>query len=45
MIVVVGRVRTDADRRAELIRLGQQVAQSSRAEAGCLRCKDPEMTR
>ena len=36
MIVVVGRVRTDADRRAELIRLGQQVAQASRAEAGCL---------
>jgi quinol monooxygenase YgiN len=36
MIVVVGRVRTDTDRRAELIRLGQQVAQASRAEAGCL---------
>ncbi len=36
MIVVVGRVRTDGDRRAELIRLGQQVAQASRAEAGCL---------
>jgi len=36
MIVVVGRVRTDADRRAELIRLGQQVAQASRAEDGCL---------
>lgn len=36
MIVVVGRVRTDADRREELIRLGQQVAQASRAEVGCL---------
>ncbi len=36
MIVVVGRVRTDADRRGELIHLGQQVAQASRAEAGCL---------
>jgi quinol monooxygenase YgiN len=36
MIVVVGRVRTDAGRRAELVRIGQAVAQASRAEAGCL---------
>lgn len=36
MIVVVGRVRTDADKRAELVRIGQAVAAASRAEAGCL---------
>jgi quinol monooxygenase YgiN len=36
MIVVVGRVRTDADNRAELVRVGQAVATASRAEAGCL---------
>jgi quinol monooxygenase YgiN len=36
MIVVVGRVRTDADKREALIRIGQRVAQASRAEAGCI---------
>jgi quinol monooxygenase YgiN len=36
MIVVVGRVRTDAGRREELIRIGQAVAAASREEAGCL---------
>ena len=36
MIVVVGRVRTDADKRAELVRIGQAVAAASRAEAGCI---------
>lgn len=36
MIVVVGRVQTDAARRDELIELAQEVAQASRAEAGCL---------
>jgi quinol monooxygenase YgiN len=36
MIVVVGRVRTEADRRGELVRIGQAVAQASRAEAGCI---------
>jgi quinol monooxygenase YgiN len=36
MIVVVGRVRTDADKRAELVRIGQAVAGASRAEAGCI---------
>jgi quinol monooxygenase YgiN len=36
MIVVVGRVRTDAHKRAELIRIGQTVAAASRAESGCL---------
>ena len=36
MIVVVGRVRTDAERRAELIRIGQALARSSRDEVGCL---------
>jgi quinol monooxygenase YgiN len=36
MIVVVGRVRTDAERREEMIRIGQTVAAASREEAGCL---------
>jgi quinol monooxygenase YgiN len=36
MIVVVARVRTDAERREEMIRLGQTVAAASREEAGCL---------
>ena len=36
MIVVVGRVRTDADRREALVRVGQAVAAASRAEEGCI---------
>jgi quinol monooxygenase YgiN len=36
MIVVVARVRTDAEHREELIRLGQTVAAASRQDAGCL---------
>ena len=36
MIVVVGRVTSDADKRAELIRIGQKVAAASRREAGCI---------
>jgi quinol monooxygenase YgiN len=36
VIVVVGRVQTDAGRRAELIRVGQTVARASRTEAGCI---------
>ena len=36
MIVVVGRVVTDADRRADLIRIGQTVAAASREEDGCI---------
>jgi quinol monooxygenase YgiN len=36
MIVVVGRVKSDADRRGELIRIGQAVAAASRAEQGCI---------
>jgi quinol monooxygenase YgiN len=36
MIIVVGRVKTDADRRAALIGVGQAVAAASRAEAGCM---------
>jgi quinol monooxygenase YgiN len=36
MIVVVGRVRTDADKSADLVRVGQAVASASRAEAGCI---------
>lgn len=36
MIVVIGRVRTDADRRDQLVRIGQAVAQASRAEPGCI---------
>src|ERR1700691_5851776 len=38
MIVVVARVRTDAERGEEMIRLGQTVAAASREEAGCLNC-------
>jgi quinol monooxygenase YgiN len=36
MIVVIGRVRTDPDMRAELVRLGQTLAAASRSEAGCI---------
>ena len=36
MIVVVGRVQTDAGKRAELVRIGQAVAAASRLEAGCI---------
>ncbi len=36
MIVVVGRVSTDADKREELIRVGETVAAASRAEPGCI---------
>jgi quinol monooxygenase YgiN len=36
MIVVVGRVQTNHDKRDELIRIGQRVAQASRLEPGCL---------
>jgi quinol monooxygenase YgiN len=36
MIVVVGRVRTDAGKRQELIRIGQAVARASRAEPRCI---------
>jgi quinol monooxygenase YgiN len=36
MIVVVGRVGTDADKREALVRVGQTIAVASRSEAGCL---------
>jgi quinol monooxygenase YgiN len=36
MIVVVGRVVTDADKRADLVRVGQTVAAASRLEPGCM---------
>jgi quinol monooxygenase YgiN len=36
MIVVVGRVQTDADKREALVRVGQAVAAASRAEPGCI---------
>jgi quinol monooxygenase YgiN len=36
MIVVVGRVRTDAEKRDALIRVGQTVAAASRSEPGCI---------
>jgi quinol monooxygenase YgiN len=36
MIVVVGRVSSDAEKRDELIRVGQAVATASRAEEGCI---------
>jgi quinol monooxygenase YgiN len=35
MIVVVGRVRTDADKRDALVRIGQAVAAASRKETRC----------
>jgi quinol monooxygenase YgiN len=36
MIVVVGRVQTDADRRDALVRIGQAVSEASREETGCI---------
>jgi quinol monooxygenase YgiN len=36
LIVVVGRVSTDAARRSELVRIGQAVAAASRTETGCI---------
>lgn len=36
MIVVVGRVQTDAGKRSELLRIGQAVAAASRLEPGCI---------
>jgi quinol monooxygenase YgiN len=36
MIVVIGRVSTDADKREELVRIGETVAAASRAETGCI---------
>ncbi len=36
MIVVIGRVRTDDARRAELVRIAQDVARASREEDACL---------
>ena len=45
MIVAIGRVQTDADKRAELIELGQRIAAASRGEPGCMGyqvCQDSE---
>jgi quinol monooxygenase YgiN len=36
MIVVIGRVKTDADKRDALVRIGEAVAAASRNEAGCI---------
>jgi quinol monooxygenase YgiN len=36
VIVVVGRVRTDADKREALVQIGQAVATASRKETGCI---------
>lgn len=36
MIVVVGRVQTDAAKRDALVRIGQAVAEESRMETGCI---------
>jgi len=44
MIVVVGRVSTDADKRDELVRIGEKVAAASRAEPGCLNYRVYEAT-
>ena len=35
MILVIGRVKTHAERRARLIDMGQRVARTSREEPGC----------
>jgi quinol monooxygenase YgiN len=36
MIVVVGRVQSDAERRDAMLRIGQALAQASRGDAGCI---------
>ena len=36
MIVAVGRVKTDAEKRQALIQIGQKVAAASRSESGCI---------
>lgn len=36
MIVVIGRVRSDAEKREALIEVGQTVAAASREEPGCI---------
>jgi len=36
MIVVVGRVKTDENKRDALVRIGQAVAAASRTETGCI---------
>jgi quinol monooxygenase YgiN len=36
MIVVIGRVKSDADKRDALLRIGTAVAAASRAEPGCI---------
>ena len=36
MIVVVGRVKTDEEKRDALVRVGQAVAAASRKETGCI---------
>src|SRR5690242_12450807 len=36
MIVVIGRVKTDEDKRDALVRIGQAVAAASRKETGCI---------
>ncbi len=36
MIVTVGRVTSDAEKRDELVRVGQAVARASREEDGCI---------
>jgi quinol monooxygenase YgiN len=37
MIVVVGRVSTDAERREELVRVGEALVAGSRQDPGCIR--------
>jgi quinol monooxygenase YgiN len=44
MIVVIGRVSTDADKREELMRIAETVAAASRAEAGCISYRVYEAT-
>jgi quinol monooxygenase YgiN len=36
MIVVIGRVQSNAEKRDALVRIGEAVAEASREEAGCI---------
>jgi quinol monooxygenase YgiN len=45
MVVAIGRVRTNADLRDQLVSIGQRVASASRSEPGCISyqvCQDTE---
>ena len=45
MVVAIGRVRTNAEMRDQLVSVGQRVARTSRSEPGCISyqvCQDTE---